>query len=93
MLFGLPLHPDGQQTSWLCLFVWEFILAFGEEFTVEDTHLGKAFKTIDDYYDHPNGWHIKLSVYEKDENRFYAFLEEFCKKRDLLFRDPRTEEK
>ena len=74
-------------------FVWEFILAFGEEFTVEDTHLGKAFKTIDDYYDHPNGWHIKLSVYEKDENRFYAFLEEFCKKRDLLFRDPRTEEK
>ena len=74
-------------------FVWEFILAFGEEFAVQDSHLGKVFKTIDGYYDHPNGWHIQLSVYENDEDRFYDFLKKFCEDRDLLFRDPRTEEK
>ncbi len=70
-------------------YVWEFMSEFGYTFAEEDAiGGGKRTKKVDSYYDHPNGWHIQVSVWERDEARFYEFLRYFCTVRQLTFREP-----
>ncbi|MFA6098021.1 MAG: hypothetical protein WCV50_04445 [Patescibacteria group bacterium] len=69
----------------------EFIMEFGQAFAVEGGREGiRRIKAVDSYYNHPSGWHIKASVHEDDEDRFYEFLRGFCQSRDLPFRDPKA---
>ncbi len=71
---------------------FDFMQQFGTEFAVNDSsevENDKRIKAVDGYYDHPAGWHIQVSVWEKDENRFYGFLERFSQERGLSFEDPR----
>jgi hypothetical protein len=64
--------------------------AFGNAFAIDDMDRGKTIKAVDGYFDHPNGWHIQVTVWENDEGRFYEFLQTFCIMNNLTFRDPRS---
>ena len=67
-------------------FVWEFMESFGRIFAVQDTHEGtRNFKSVDGYFYHPNGWHVQVTVPWRLEEKFYVFLEDFCKMRGLSF--------
>ncbi len=66
--------------------VWTFALAFGEEFACDDTHYGRVPAKIDSYNYHPNGYHVKVSVWLPKEQKFYDFLEKFCKENNLPVR-------
>ncbi len=66
--------------------VWDFILEFGQAFAVQDLHNGPQTKTIDKYWDHPNGWHITITIWHREEARFYEWFDAFCKARELTFR-------
>ncbi|MFH1111829.1 MAG: hypothetical protein V1712_02030 [Patescibacteria group bacterium] len=67
--------------------VWKFIAAFGKTFTMHDSMEGTdQIKAVDHYYCHPNGWHITVTVFENDENKFYQFFHSFCRKNQLTFR-------
>ncbi|MBX2866730.1 hypothetical protein KTR10_02140 [Candidatus Kaiserbacteria bacterium] len=70
--------------------VWDFMREFGEAFAVNDDIHGKLVKAVDGYHDHPNGcgWHVQVTVHERDEKKFYAFLNTFCSQRKLSFRQP-----
>ena len=68
-------------------FVWEFMQEFGTEFAVNDLHAGPVFKAVDRYMEHPNGWHIGVTVWENDEPRFNHFLRSFCEARSLRFKE------
>ena len=73
-------------------YVWEFMEQFGTEFAVaQSLDGGNHLKAVDGYYEHPGGWHIQVSVWENDEERFYKFLNKFCKERKLSLRDPRKD--
>jgi len=70
-------------------YVWEFMQEFGEKFAIEDIYEGTSrLKAVDGYYNHPGGWHIQVTVFENYESNFYDFLQEFCTKRQLSFRQP-----
>lgn len=70
-------------------YAWEFMEKFGETFATKNFDWGgKDFKAVDGYYKHPRGWHIQVSVWEKDEKRFYDFLRDFCSIRNISFREP-----
>ena len=72
--------------------VWDFMERFGNEFATKDSHEGTThIRPVEGYYDHPNGWHIQIKVWENDENRFYDFLQKFCDDKGMSFRDPRQE--
>ena len=72
-------------------YLWEFMEEFGRAFAEKNILLGiEQFKALDDYYEHPNGWHVKVSVSEGYESKFYDFLRNFCLKRDLSFRDSKA---
>lgn len=66
--------------------VWPFALAFGEEFSCEDSHAGRVLATLDEYFAHPNGYHVKVHVWAREEIKFYTFLENFCKQHGLPVR-------
>ena len=68
-------------------YVWEFMKDFGNEFAENDDEGFKTIKAVDDYYDHPGGWHIQVQVIEDDEPRFYVFLRKFCSERGLFFNE------
>ena len=69
--------------------VWSFIKDFGETFFIDDTTLGKRPRPIDSYDSHPNGWHIKVTINDNHEEKFYNFLNDFAKRMGLQFiRDP-----
>jgi|APSaa5957512622_1039677.scaffolds.fasta_scaffold149113_1 hypothetical protein len=72
--------------------VWKFMAEFGVAFSVDNSHGGRDIQSVDGYYDHPNGWHVKVSVWENDEQHFYEFLAKFCEEHDLKFRDPKQSE-
>lgn len=69
-------------------YVWEFMGEFGKAFAIQDSAGTKEIKAVEDYHEHPNGWHIRVSVWDRDEGRFYRFLRDFCAKRKLSFREP-----
>ena len=70
--------------------VWNFMAEFGKEFAVEEIGVGKHIKPVDDYFEHPGGWHVKVNVWENDEARFYVFLRQFCDQKNITFRDPES---
>jgi hypothetical protein len=65
----------------------DFIVKFGEEFAVDIMDADKEAKKVDDYYSHPNGWHIRVSVDREQKERLYAFIRNFCKEKNLSFRE------
>jgi hypothetical protein len=68
-------------------YVWEFMKEFGLAFAMKDTYEGTTnVRTVDDYYNHPAGWHVSVSVHESEEQKFVDFLLSFCVERDLPFR-------
>lgn len=74
-------------------YVWEFMEEFGEAFATHNgMEGGEHLKSVEGYHEHPNGWHVKVKVYEGDEKKFYTFLREFCSDRKISFMDPRTDE-
>jgi len=64
----------------------DFIVKFAEEFAVDIMDAGKEVKKVDDYYSHPSGWHIRVSVDKGQKERLYAFIRNFCKEKNLSFR-------
>jgi len=66
--------------------VWVFALAFGKEFACDDSHCGWTPAKMDSYRYHPNGYHVKVSVWVPQEQKFYDFLEKFCKENNLPVR-------
>jgi hypothetical protein len=66
----------------------DFMVKFGEEFAFDTMDAGKVAKKVDDYYSHPNGWHIRVCVDRKQKDRLYAFIRNFCKEKNLSFREP-----
>ncbi|MDA2936230.1 hypothetical protein MYX06_03365 [Patescibacteria group bacterium AH-259-L05] len=67
--------------------VGDFIVKFGEEFAYEDTEIGKMAKKVDEYFSHPNGWHVIVSVDKEQKDKLYAFIRNFSKEKKLSFRD------
>jgi len=65
----------------------DFIVKFGEEFAHDNMELGKVARKVDDYYSHGGGWHIKVSVDRSQKERLYAFIRNFCKEKNLSFRE------
>jgi hypothetical protein len=64
--------------------VWEFAEAFGIAFAEDDSQSGnKHIKAVDSYFEHPNGWHVFVTVCRFDEKKFLYFLGDFAKDRDL----------
>ena len=69
--------------------VGDFIVQFGEHFATFSHASGeKTIKVVDDYYSHPSGWHIKVSVNTRQKDELYSFIRNFCQKKKLSFRDP-----
>ncbi len=69
------------------LHVWEFMGQFGENFaTTNFEGGGKQVKAVDNYYNHPNGWHVIVTVSEHEEFKFYQFLSAFCHSKKIIFR-------
>lgn len=66
-------------------YVWEFMAEFGRFFATENIREGgKDIRSVDGYFDHPNGWHVQVSLFEEEETTFYTvFLPEFCRQRGL----------
>ncbi|MFA6514134.1 MAG: hypothetical protein WCT50_02480 [Patescibacteria group bacterium] len=67
--------------------VWDFALAFGEAFKVKEIHSSEEPKAIDGYYSHPFGYHVQVTVHISEEQKFYKFLAEFCRKEGLPVRE------
>ena len=67
--------------------VWDFALAFGEAFALNDSHQGRIPSVIDKYDYHPNGYHVWVSVWVNKEQQFYDFLRDFCSKQGLSVRE------
>jgi hypothetical protein len=64
-------------------YVGEFIVEFGKKFAVRDETLGMVTKKVDDYYEHPNGWHVTVSLQKEHEPNFTVFMHDFCKNKDF----------
>lgn len=69
---------------------WSFMNQFGKKFAVKNHFSGeKEIKSVDGYSKHLNGWHIHITIRENEEKKFYEFLQKFCNRRKISFRDPR----
>lgn len=66
--------------------VWEFMAEFGEVFAYVADEGAKQIHQVIEYYNHPNGWHIKVEIHRNEEDLFMTFLRDFCRKRELTFR-------
>ncbi len=75
-------------------YIWKFMKAFGEAFAVNDAmgDLGKQIKTVDNYENWRDGWHITVTFLEDDEDKFYQFFHSFCRKNKLTFKGSEKEE-
>lgn len=58
-------------------FVGDFIVQFGMKFGRKDMGRGFTEAKVDDYFFHPSGWHVSVSVDEKRVEELKAFLSEF----------------
>lgn len=69
--------------------VWIFMAEFGAAFALKDLlEGGQHNRPVDSYYDHPNGWHVEVTVGENEEPAFYRFLNKFCTEKGLPLRKP-----
>ena len=71
-------------------YAYELMRDFGEAFAHDDPDFGKRIAPVDDYFNNPGGWHIVVTVWDREEAEFYDFLEAFCLERHLSLRDPRA---
>lgn len=69
-------------------FVGDFIVRFGIEFAVETVDAGNMAAKVDDYYSHPAGWHIQVSVKLSQKDELYRFIRNFCLDKGQSFREP-----
>ena len=67
-----------------------FMRKFGERFSVEHSDRSTNIRPVDTYFDHPKGWHVRVTVNEQEERGFYNFLRGFCKEAAISFIDPRA---
>ncbi len=68
--------------------VWDFMAQFGRKFAIGNSEGTTHITPVDSYYDHPGGWHVKVTVWEIDEAKFYSFLRRFCEEKSVTFEDP-----
>ena len=71
--------------------VFDFMEKFGVVFSRKFEGSTKQVKTINyssNFID-SKSWHLKITIWENDENKFYDFLKSFCEEKNLSFRDPR----
>jgi len=64
-------------------FVGDFIVQFGIKFGRQDMGSGFTEAKVDDYFYHPNGWHVSVSVEEKRVEELRVFITEFGTKNEL----------
>jgi len=64
-------------------FIGDFIVQFGIKFGHRDTGRGFTEAKVDDYFYHPNGWHVSVSVDEKRVKELTLFITEFSAKYEL----------
>ncbi len=70
--------------------LFDFMKAFGERFATRLHGDGKAdLAKVDDYGAHmpENSW-VRVCVLDSQEKEFYAWLESFCKTKEITFDDP-----
>ena len=72
--------------------VGEFVVRFGERFSIDDTGRGKVARKVTDYHSHQNGWHVIVIVEKEFEKELDEFLCEFAQEHDLSFRSRDDEE-
>ena len=65
--------------------VGDFIVQFGIKFGHKDMGQGFTEAKVDDYFYHPNGWHVSVSVDEKRVEKLATFIAEFSAKHELPF--------
>jgi hypothetical protein len=63
--------------------VGDFIVQFGTKFGRQDMGRGFTEAKVDDYFYHPGGWHVSVSVEEKRVEELKIFIAEFGKKYEL----------
>jgi len=63
--------------------VGDFIVQFGIKFGRQDMGRGFTEAKVDDYFYHPNGWHVSVSVEEKRVEELRGFITEFGTKYEL----------
>jgi len=75
------------------IFVWKFMKDFGEEFT-SSGHCGDtSVKAVDGYHNHPNGWHVLLTISQHEKAKFNAFFKKFCTDNKIPFNDKKKNRK
>lgn len=72
--------------------VWEFKTRFGRNFAPDADRGLNDFRHTDKEWFHPNGWHLKVTLNEEEEQKFYDFLRQFSKDKNLTFKEPRNQE-
>ncbi|PIT92886.1 MAG: hypothetical protein COU08_00055 [Candidatus Harrisonbacteria bacterium CG10_big_fil_rev_8_21_14_0_10_42_17] len=66
--------------------VWPFAQSFSDYFPLIDSISGASkIRPIDSYFNHPNGWHVRVTVPDLDSYRFSKFLDSFCTSHGLIF--------
>ncbi len=71
---------------------WEFMRAFGDAFLTKDAMEGTSHvRPVMEYFDHPSGWHIKVSVHESEESQLEQFCKDFFGSKDIEFRGTEVE--
>jgi hypothetical protein len=68
-------------------YVWEFMAEFGKAFAEESDGVSRN-RAVDDYEEYSSGWHIMITLSDRDEVAFHDFLRSFSQQRDLPFREP-----
>ncbi len=71
-------------------YVWKFMEDFGWAFASEAYEGGKTFKSVEGCLEHPNGWHVSVKIFDTEEDRFMAFLKNFCLQNGLVSRGSRA---
>ena len=66
--------------------VWVFMLEFGRAFPINHSDGSKNVTPVDNYHDHPNGWHVTVTVAGHQESEFLSFLESFSEKNGVEFK-------
>ena len=70
---------------------WAFIVRFGKEFTNAEVAIEGIgqFKEFDRYYVDQHGWHFIITIWDRTEEQFYDFMQNFCHDGGISWCDPR----
>jgi len=78
-LFSLEIAIPGE-------YLGAFVVEFSEKFAINTTD-GPMAKKVDNCFPSPTGCHVRVSVDLYLKTRLYQFIRDFCKERNLSFRD------